>query len=204
MLSHKRIWNAIDKIAKESGLTPSGLAKKAGLDPTSFNKSKRVGSGGKLRWPSTESLYKILKALGKDLSYFSAMVEPESSSEIKVIGSFQNTLHGFCENSEDNDLENITFPRTFSKDTVAIKIKGYTLDPIYRDGDILVISKKESFIDEDDRIVIKTSDNELLIKRFSHIHEDNVVVKPMETGETESKISKKDIEWMGRIMWVSQ
>ena len=40
MLKHKEIWNAIDKLAQINGMTPSGLAKKSGLDATIFNKSK--------------------------------------------------------------------------------------------------------------------------------------------------------------------
>lgn len=48
------IWAAIEKIADMRGLTPSGLAKLAGLDAPAFNKSKRVKRNG-VRWPSTET-----------------------------------------------------------------------------------------------------------------------------------------------------
>ena len=58
MLTHSQIWNALDRLAAHSGLTPSGLAKKAGLDPTTFNKSKRITGDGRERWPSTESVAK--------------------------------------------------------------------------------------------------------------------------------------------------
>ncbi|MGL4443960.1 MAG: helix-turn-helix transcriptional regulator, partial [Alsobacter sp.] len=34
MLTHGQIWTAIDAIAARYGLTASGLAKRAGLDPT--------------------------------------------------------------------------------------------------------------------------------------------------------------------------
>ena len=60
MLSHDRIWQAIDRLAEEHDLTASGLARKAGLDPTTFNRSKRVAADGRPRWPSTESIAKIL------------------------------------------------------------------------------------------------------------------------------------------------
>ena len=204
MLSHKRIWRAIDRIAKDAGLTPSGLAKKAGLDPTSFNKSKRIGSGGKLRWPSTESLYKLLKVLGKDLSYFSSLVEPDSISEIKLIGSLQTNLKGFCECDENSEWESVTFPRTFNKDSVAIKINGYSLEPIYRNGDTLIISKKEALISEDDRVVLKTTDNELIVKRFIEKDETNTSLRCLEKEGSTSKVPNEKIEWIGKIIWVSQ
>ena len=60
MLSHSAIWDAIDSAARRHGLTPSGLAKVAGLDPTALNPSKRVSKDGRGRWPSTESLAKIV------------------------------------------------------------------------------------------------------------------------------------------------
>ena len=68
MFTHKEIWNAIDRLAEEKGYSASGLAKQAGLDPTTFNKSKRTSADGKPRWPSTESISKILNVTGSRLS----------------------------------------------------------------------------------------------------------------------------------------
>src|SRR5215211_2690910 len=62
MLTHADIWNAVDRLAARAGLSASGLAKKAGLDPTTFNKSKRITPEGRPRWPSTESVAKSLAA----------------------------------------------------------------------------------------------------------------------------------------------
>jgi hypothetical protein len=64
MLTHAQIWNALDRLATRAGLSASGLAKKAGLDPSTFNKSKRITPDGHARWPSTESLAKSLAASG--------------------------------------------------------------------------------------------------------------------------------------------
>ena len=68
MLSHSAIWDAIDALARRHGLTTSGLAKIAGLDPTAFNPSKRVSKDGRGRWPSTESIAKILEATNEGFS----------------------------------------------------------------------------------------------------------------------------------------
>jgi phage repressor protein C with HTH and peptisase S24 domain len=57
-LTHARVWSAIGALAHRYGLSASGLAKRAGLDPTSFNKSKRVTGEGRPRWPTTESIAK--------------------------------------------------------------------------------------------------------------------------------------------------
>ena len=75
MLSHETIWSAIDTLAERHQLTPSALAKRAGLDPTSFNKSKRFGPDGRKRWPSTESVSKVLEAAAGD-----------AGAPVKVVG----------------------------------------------------------------------------------------------------------------------
>jgi phage repressor protein C with HTH and peptisase S24 domain len=70
MLTHGQVWAALDRLAERAGLSPSGLARRAGLDPTTFNKSKRVTSDGRERWPSTESLAKALAASGSSIDIF--------------------------------------------------------------------------------------------------------------------------------------
>ena len=73
-MKHEDIWRALDTLAAEYGLSPSGLAKRAGLDPTTFNPSKRRMPDGRARWPSTESLAKVLDATGASLEAFTALV----------------------------------------------------------------------------------------------------------------------------------
>lgn len=75
MFNHENIWFAIDRLAARFGYSASGLAKQAGLDPTSFNKSKRFNADGKPRWPSTESISRVLDATGATLSDFLAMMD---------------------------------------------------------------------------------------------------------------------------------
>src|SRR6516165_3296965 len=78
MLTHAQIWMAIDRLAARSKLSASGLAKRAGLDPTTFNKSKRITADGRARWPSTESIAKSLAATGATLEQFVALISDET------------------------------------------------------------------------------------------------------------------------------
>ena len=79
MLKHADIWRAIDSLAARNSLSPSGLARKAGLDPTTFNKSKRTTQQSKQRWPSTESIAKILFATNSTLAEFVELIGGESA-----------------------------------------------------------------------------------------------------------------------------
>ena len=69
-MTHQEIWQAIDNFAFQQKMSCSGLAKFAGLDATTFNKSKRWSKYGQPRWPSTGSIAKILNSTGKTISDF--------------------------------------------------------------------------------------------------------------------------------------
>jgi phage repressor protein C with HTH and peptisase S24 domain len=73
-MKHEDVWRAIDTLAAENGLSASGLAKRSGLDATTFNPSKRRMPDRRARWPSTESVAKVLDATGASLESFTALV----------------------------------------------------------------------------------------------------------------------------------
>ncbi len=82
MFTHSQIWSGLDQLAKSKGYSPSGLAKIAGLDPTSFNKSKRISPDGKPRWPSTESLAKVLSVTETTMSNFVLFIDDMPSGKL--------------------------------------------------------------------------------------------------------------------------
>src|SRR5258708_31186228 len=79
MLTHAQVWSAIDRLAARAGLSASGLARRAGLDPTTFNKSKRVTAAGRARWPSTESISKALTATGTTIDVFVGLTQGDGA-----------------------------------------------------------------------------------------------------------------------------
>ena len=83
MLTHAQVWNALDRLAARAGLSASGLAKKAGLDPTTFNKSKRLTPDGHARWPSTESVAKSLAATGTPIDVFVQLISDSGGVVIR-------------------------------------------------------------------------------------------------------------------------
>src|SRR5947207_9358802 len=74
ILTHGQVWTALDRLAERAGLSASGLAKKSGLDPTTFNKSKRITGDGRERWPSTESIAKALAATNSSIDSFVQLI----------------------------------------------------------------------------------------------------------------------------------
>lgn len=72
---HKALWDTIGYIAKNNHTSCSGLAKKCGLDATSFNHSKRQSANGQPRWPSTETLAKVLMTTNTSPQEFADMFQ---------------------------------------------------------------------------------------------------------------------------------
>ena len=104
MLTHHQIWTALDRLAEHAGLSPSGLAKRAGLDPTTFNKSKRVTNDGRERWPSTESVAKALAATNTAIDAFVQMIEDTARGTPSV------PLLGFAEAGAGGYFDDGGFP----------------------------------------------------------------------------------------------
>lgn len=215
MLTHEQIWRALDRLATTFGYSPSGLAKKAGLDSTSFNKSKRIGPDGKPRWPSTESISRVLGATGATMSDFISLVEDLETRElsnklnIPVIGFAQAGAKGFFNEEgypKGDSWDEVRFPEfnaSDDDDIYALEVNGDSMEPLYRKGDVLVVSPK-SKIKNADRIVIKTKKGEVMAKELFRQSASQIEIKSINPEHENRKILKKDISWMARIIWVSQ
>ncbi len=215
MLTHEQIWRAIDRLATTFGYSPSGLAKQAGLDSTSFNKSKRIGPDGKPRWPSTESVSRILAATGATMHDFVSLVEDldpknnNSTLTIPVIGFAQAGSQGFFDEEgypKGDSWDEVRFPdynASNEEGCYALEISGDSMEPLYRDGDILVISPKAK-LRNGDRIVIKTTNGEIMAKELVRQNASRIEIRSLNPDHENRKIPANDISWIGRITWVSQ
>ena len=209
MLTHAQIWAAIDRLAARTGLSASGLAKRAGLDPTTFNKSKRVTREGRERWPSTESVAKSLAATGVSLDEFVGLISERTSEaprKLPVLGIAQATGAGHFDlrgQPLGTDWEEIVFPMLTDAQAYALKVTGEELAPAYRDGAILVISPA-SPPRRGDRVVLMTRAGVLILAELRNPPGTSIDVRPHVAGQTERALAADDVAWMARIVWASQ
>ena len=103
-MKYEQVWEAVDKLAKINGLSPSGLAKKAGLDATTFNKSKRTRPDGKKRWPSLDSLNKIIEVCNISFDEFFALAGNEN--EDKIVHSIRACLKAKRQSASTSEKTN--------------------------------------------------------------------------------------------------
>ncbi len=214
MLSHDRVWAAIDALAARYSLSASGLAKRAGLDSTAFNKSKRLSSDGRPRWPSTESLAKIIEATNSSLDEFFELLEGKATewkeahrgSAVPLIGFAQAGAGGFFDDAgfpagEGWDL--VELPARAAEGSYALQVQGDSMLPLYRNGDVLIVQPGAA-LRRGDRVVVKTTEGEVmakLLERQTPVSIDLVSLNPTHPNR---QIPTEAIEWVARIVWASQ
>ena len=209
MLTHAQIWAAIDRLAARAGLSASGLAKRAGLDPTTFNKSKRVTREGRERWPSTESVAKSLVATGVSLDEFVGLITEratDATRKLPVLGFAQATGAGHFDpqgRPANKGWEEIAFPMVTDAHAYALKIVGEEMAPAYRDGTIIVISPA-STARRGDRVLLMTRAGELMLAELRNAPGQSIDVRPLAGAQAERALAGDDVAWMARIVWASQ
>ena len=208
MLTHAQIWGALDRLAARSDLSPSGLAKRAGLDPTTFNKSKRITPDGRARWPSTESLAKSLQATGVSIDEFVSLITENSSTtqSVPLIGFGQAGSGGYFDDGGfpvGKGWDEIAFPKVSDEHAYALEISGDSMLPTYRDGDVIVVSPAAP-VRRGDRVVVKTRKGEVMVKELKRQTAKSVELKSLNSDHPERVLPLDDVVWIARIVWASQ
>ena len=210
MLRHSSVWNAVDRLAREHGLSTSGLARKAGLDPTTFNKSKRTTRDGKLRWPSTESIAKILAATGATLSEWVSYVDESESGgvfrNIPLIGFAQAGNAGYFDDAGypvGGGWDEIPFPGLNDPNAFALEISGDSMEPVFRDGDTVIVAPHVS-VRRGDRVVVRTTDGEVMAKSLIRRTAKKIDLQSLNPAHGERSLDVSEVDWISRIVWASQ
>jgi phage repressor protein C with HTH and peptisase S24 domain len=208
MLSHKQIWSAIDALAARYGHSPSGLARSAGLDPTTFNKSKRLGPQGRLRWPSTESLAKILQVTGASLDDFVTLVARNGGSKTasKTV-PFLSLKDVQKKKVFDDDgapilkaWDKLAFPDIGDESIFALEISNDTAAPVFRNGHV-VIASPTAEVRKGDPVIVKNEDG-CVVMRLTRQTAKKIELKPYNPALDDVTMEREHVEWIARILWV--
>jgi len=208
MFSHSQIWAALDKLAEANDMSVSALAKAAGLDATSFNKSKRITPEGRPRWPTTESVAKCLDATKTPLDEFTGLVQGihPIRQMIPVIGMAQAGAGGFFDDSGfpiGGGWDEINLPNVNDSHAYALEIIGDSMVPVFREGDLVIVSPEQT-PRRGDRVVIKTKSGEVLAKVLQRETLKVVELASINPDHPLRTVDRGDIEWIARIVWASQ
>lgn len=213
-MKHDAIWRALDTLAAENGLSASGLARQSGLDPTTFNPSKRRMPDGRARWPSTESLAKVLNATGASLETFSHLVAGSrtivsarpSGRRIPLIGFAQAGGDGFFGDGgypAGAGWDEISVPEISDPHAYALEISGNSMEPVFREGDIVVVSPAAP-IRRGDRVVARTQAGEVMAKLLARQSARRIELRSFNPDHPDRSFELPQIAWLHRIIWASQ
>ena len=215
-MKHDDIWRALDTLAAESGLSASGLAKAAGLDSTTFNPSKRTMPDGRARWPSTESLAKVLNATGASLEAFTALVSGArtlasslarpTSRRVPLIGLAQAGGDGYFDDGGypvGGGWDEVSLPEIGDANAYALEISGDSMEPVFRDGDMVIVSPAAP-IRRGDRVVVRTTGGEVMAKQLARRSARRVELRSLNPEHPDYSFDLSEVTWIHRIVWASQ
>jgi len=216
MMSHNDVWRALDALAAENGLSASGLARKAGLDATAFNPSKRTGPDGRERWPSTESINKVLGATGAGWAEFAALVtgvptmlkggRATAGRRIPLIGLAQAGGDGFFDDGGypvGGGWDEIALPEIGDPNAYALEISGESMEPVFRDGDMVIVSPAAP-VRRGDRVVVRTRKGEVMAKELKRQSARRIDLRSLNPAHPDYGFDLSEITWMHRVVWASQ
>ena len=206
-MQHSQLWRAIDAVAERRGLSASGLARAAGLDPTTFNKSKRQGADGKPRWPSTESVARALAAAETGWDEFAALLvgRPGAGRAIPVVGMARAGADGFFDESgfPVGADETVRFPDLGEDRVYALEIAGDSMEPMYRAGDIVIVQPGAA-VRRGDRVVVRTRAGEVMAKVLGRRNDQMIELISLNPAHKPRELAAADVDWIARIVWASQ
>ncbi|WP_265516410.1 helix-turn-helix transcriptional regulator [Nitratireductor luteus] len=215
MLSHEKVWAAIDALAARHSLSVSGLARKAGLDSTAFNKSKRCSVDGRPRWPSTESLAKVIDATGATLDDFLRLVKGSEATPdqyglppatVPLLGFAQAGAGGFFDDAgfpAGEGWEHVELPGSHREGSYALQVQGDSMLPLYRDGDTLIVEPGAA-VRRGDRVVVKSASGEVMAKVLLRRTQTQIELLSLNVDHPNRVFAPNEVEWMARIVWASQ
>lgn len=213
-LTHEWIWRAIDQLATRKGVTPSALARLASLDPTAFNKSKRFTSDGRPRWPSTESISKVLAATETSLDDFVELAtvrdieqprqEPVLSiAGVPVVGEIREAAVMGIFSPDMSASRTAPALDKSPAEPFALAVADESLEPAYSRGNVLFLSPREPSR-TGDRVVVKVEGQQPIPSVLVASSPIRIDLAPFQRENRVLRLDRTTVEWIARIMWARQ
>ena len=125
---------------------------------------------------------------------------------VPVIGLAQAGRAGFFDDAGypvSAGWDTIDFPNLGDVNAFALEICGDSMEPVYREGDIVVVSPNAAVL-PGDRVVAKTARDEILAKELVKTFVSEVCLASINAAHSEIVLPRSEVVWFSRIVWVSQ
>jgi phage repressor protein C with HTH and peptisase S24 domain len=99
--------------------------------------------------------------------------------------------------------EEIAFPAVNDKHAYALEISGDSMRPVYRNGDVIIVSPGAA-VGKGDRVVVKTRDGEVMVKELKRKTAKSFELKSLNAEQPDRIVPMSNVDWVARIIWATQ
>ena len=99
--------------------------------------------------------------------------------------------------------DEIDAPGVVDPNAYALEIAGDSMLPVYREGDIVIVSPSTS-VRKGDRVIAKTRDGQVMAKILQRQTSRTVELASFNPAHESKTYEMKEIDWIARILWASQ
>lgn len=99
--------------------------------------------------------------------------------------------------------DEVEFPELVDPHSYALEVNGDDFEPVYGDGDIIVVSPGAA-IRRGDRVVVKIADGEVLVMQLARKTVRKIEFASINRDGPSRTVPSDQMAWMSRIMWASQ
>jgi phage repressor protein C with HTH and peptisase S24 domain len=172
---------------------------------------------GRARWPSTESIAKVLDATGASLEAFTSLVSGaralasngaarNPARRVPLIGLAQAGGDGYFDDGGypvGGGWDEVSLPEIGDPNAYALEISGDSMEPVFRDGDMVIVSPAAP-IRRGDRVVVRTTGGEVMAKQLTRRSARRVELKSLNPAHPDYSFELTEVAWLHRIIWASQ
>src|SRR5271156_6213310 len=99
--------------------------------------------------------------------------------------------------------DEIAFPAVSGEHAYALEVSGQSMEPAYRDGDVILISPAAP-IRRGDRVVVRTRGGEVMAKELKRRTAKSIELRSLNAEHGDRTLAAADVLWIARILWASQ
>ena len=99
--------------------------------------------------------------------------------------------------------DEIAVPEVGDGNAYALEISGESMEPVFRDGDMVVVSPAAP-IRRNDRVVLRSTAGEVMAKQLARRSARRIELRSLNPAHRDRSFDLTDVAWMHRIAWASQ
>jgi phage repressor protein C with HTH and peptisase S24 domain len=125
---------------------------------------------------------------------------------VPLLGFAQAGAGGFFDSAgfpAGQGWDEVRLPSAGDDGTYALEVSGDSMLPLYRDGDVIVVSPGAQ-LRRGDRVVVRTHGGEVMVKLLHRQTPKQVELHSVNPEHPNRIIDMADVEWIARIVWASQ